>query len=392
MAAATLQCVFVVRFDVTQGNVLAATYPEGMLALDGLEFKAIPSGLHALRTDRVFLRQGMYPGVACFSNMPTDDTTQRNARMCSVGCLATDDPAVCEAMCEALQAEAQRQNEDAEAGRPADYSRLPALFATGRGSGAPLPAITTPPGSPSSFSSMVQFFGPSVFVLWKAGLLKKRILFFSPVPIEQGCMRVRWMEPMLALEQSAPAGGGSGGAPATLGVPSSLMYYVNVFDIDMLSTMESYIACTSERIFAEKPELYDIYVDGQNISYSTPELRKQLRTTPVDFSRFGLLTEAAYARDASAEGALRSYFAKRNSELVEKVEALCSIARGDASAASGSGGGGQLRASYRIRATQLEERLGLHTKDAGFVREFAAQREYQLEVDESIFDSLCSCC
>eukprot|EP01047_Picozoa_sp_COSAG01_P091144 COSAG01_NODE_22813_length_840_cov_1.107962_1_plen_186_part_10 len=186
MAAATLQCVFVVRFDVTQGNVLAATYPEGMLALDGLEFKAIPSGLHALRTDRVFLRQGMYPGVACFSNMPTADATQRNARMCSVGCLATDDPAVCEAMCEALQAEAQRQNEDAEAGRPADYSRLPALFAAGRGGGAPLPAITTPPGSPSSFSSMVQFFGPSVFVLWKAGLLKKRILFFSPVPIEQG--------------------------------------------------------------------------------------------------------------------------------------------------------------------------------------------------------------
>ena len=135
----------------------------------------------------------------------------------------------------------------------------------------------------------MQFFGPSIFLLWKAALLRKRILFFSPVPIEQGCSRVRWMGKILGLE--------GGGEIA----PPSLLFYVNVFDIDMLSSTASYIACTSEKIFAEKPQLYDLYVNNREITFSSPELRQELVTTPVDLSRFALLAEPMYTSAEASE-------------------------------------------------------------------------------------------
>ena len=247
---AVLKCVFVLRFDTNQGNVLEWTYPEKFLGMDGIEFKGIPSGLHAVKADRVFLKQAGYFGVACFNNMVTDEEGQRGARMCSVGCLM-ETPEGLYTLADELADEAERQNQEAIDAPPVakgstysgNYSRLQALFTGHNGTAPPLPPVL--PASPSSFNSMVQFFGADIFLLWKAALLKKRILFFSPVPIEQGCMRVRWIDRMLGLERA------EGVAAA-----SSLLYYINVFDIDRLSTMDSYIACTSEKIFQEKPQLY----------------------------------------------------------------------------------------------------------------------------------------
>lgn len=246
---AVLKCVFVLRFDTNQGNVLEWTYPKNFLGMDGIEFKGIPSGLHTVTADRVFLQQAGYYGVACFNNTPTDEEGQRGARMCSVGCLMETAEGLY-TVADELAEEAERQNQEAIDGPPVakgstysgNYSRLQALFTAHKGTAPPLPPVL--PASPSSFSSMVSFFGADIFLLWKAALLKKRILFFSPVPIEQGCMRVRWIDRMLGLQ--------NGDSIAA----SSLMYYINVFDIDRLSTVDSYIACTSEKIFQEKPQLY----------------------------------------------------------------------------------------------------------------------------------------
>ena len=246
---AVLKCVFVLRFDTNQGNVLEWTYPQNFLGMEGIEFKGIPSGLHAVTADRVFLKQAGYFGVACFNNMPTDEEGQRGARMCSIGCLMETAEGLY-TLADELAQEAERQNQEAIDAPPVatgstysgNYSRLQALFTAHKGAAPSLPPVV--PGSPSSFSSMVSFFGADIFLLWKAALLKKRILFFSPVPIEQGCMRVRWIDRMLGLENGDSI------------VASSLEYYINVFDIDRLSTMDSYIACTSEKIFQEKPQLY----------------------------------------------------------------------------------------------------------------------------------------
>jgi hypothetical protein len=38
-----------------------------------------------------------------------------------------------------------------------------------------------------SFSEFVRLFGPNIFVLWKAALLQKRILFMGAPPMEKAC-------------------------------------------------------------------------------------------------------------------------------------------------------------------------------------------------------------
>ena len=48
-----------------------------------------------------------------------------------------------------------------------------------------------------------------------------------------------------------------------------MLFYVNVFDIDNLGTMQEYVACTSEKIFEEKTKLWDVYVNNQNIRATT---------------------------------------------------------------------------------------------------------------------------
>ena len=167
-------------------------------------------------------------------------------------------------------------------------------------------------------------------------------------------------------------------------------YYVNVFDIDMLAGLDSYIACTSERIFAEKPQLYDVYVNGNEVTCTSAELRRQIAITATDQSRFGLLSGPTYTEGDESEYNLRNYFAKFNTDLIQKIEALCSIDRGDG-AAAGVGVREGLREAYRIRAPDLNERVGLHRNDAAFLREFAQIREYKLEVVSSPFD-FCGCC
>lgn len=37
------------------------------------------------------------------------------------------------------------------------------------------------------FPDFVKLFGPSVFVLWKAALLKRKIVFLVSAPVERGC-------------------------------------------------------------------------------------------------------------------------------------------------------------------------------------------------------------
>ena len=37
------------------------------------------------------------------------------------------------------------------------------------------------------FPDFARSCGPTIFLLWKAALLKKRILFYSPPPVEEAC-------------------------------------------------------------------------------------------------------------------------------------------------------------------------------------------------------------
>lgn len=89
-----------------------------------------------------------------------------------------------------------------------------------------------------SISHFFKFFGPSVFQIWKALLLHKRVLFYTPVPVGEVCDRIASACMLLYLTSRHFS---------SLSDPN-VLFYVNVFDVDKLKKMTNFIACTTEKI------------------------------------------------------------------------------------------------------------------------------------------------
>ncbi len=96
--------------------------------------------------------------------------------------------------------------------------------------------------------------------------------FINVVPIGEVCDRVSSAYMLLKLASLEGL--------ATK-APPNILFYVNIFDIDRIKKMKSYIACTTEKIFAEKKDLYDVYIDNQDVRLSI-ELKDILKQTRGD--------------------------------------------------------------------------------------------------------------
>ena len=82
--------VFIVRFDTNQGNIVEWSHPPG-LDLTGLEFSALPSGLHLVQKDVITFMKNTYYGISVFENQIVkgeDAIKERGARMCAAGLLS----------------------------------------------------------------------------------------------------------------------------------------------------------------------------------------------------------------------------------------------------------------------------------------------------------------
>ncbi|XP_034529112.1 DENN domain-containing protein 11-like [Notolabrus celidotus] len=288
--------VFVVTFNTRSGNMLEWCLPKDM-DLEGVEFKAIASGSHRVTTDFIYFRKGNYFGLACFANMPVDSTVERGARMKSVGILSPSYTLLYRYM-SFLEHQVRLQLQS-----PGHYSPLEAFYEDKRallppgGDGVvtacpanawgaainhsmhPEMKITHPAGCMSQF---IRFFGEQIMVLWKLALLRRRILIFSPPPVGVVCYRVYCCCCLANI--SIPGIG--------VAVPEFRpFFYVNVADISALENELSYVACTTEKIFEEKKDLYDVYVDNQNVKTYRDGLKPLLRLSSADREKYRKLTE-----------------------------------------------------------------------------------------------------
>ncbi|XP_024150466.1 DENN domain-containing protein 11 [Oryzias melastigma] len=287
--------VFVVTFNTTSGNMLEWCLPKDM-DLEGVEFKAIASGSHRVTTDFIYFRKGCYFGLACFANMAVESTAERGARMKSVGIMSTSYTLLYRYM-SFLEHQVRLQLQS-----PGHYSALEAFYEDKR---AVLPpnggdAVTLPPSVWGSainhsmhpemkithpagcMSQFIRFFGEQIMVLWKLALLRRRILIFSPPPVGVVCYRVYCCCCLANI--SIPGVG--------LAVPEFRpFFYVNVADISALENELSYVACTTEKIFEEKKDLYDVYVDNQNVKTYRDGLKPLLRLSAADREKYRKLTE-----------------------------------------------------------------------------------------------------
>lgn len=83
-----ISALFLIEFDVKAGYTISWKAAKPGIDLDGaVEYKSLPSGLHAVSEDLIYFVHEQYAGLSAFINAPVEDSQLRNARMLAVGAL-----------------------------------------------------------------------------------------------------------------------------------------------------------------------------------------------------------------------------------------------------------------------------------------------------------------
>lgn len=234
-----IDALFLIDFDVKKGYTIAwkRTTP-GLDLDDRVEYKSLPSGLHTVPDDLIyFVHDGAHAGLSAFANAPCAEEESRNARMIAVGILVplsygrlgrawmhaprlkslaarlavdrTDTHALQEYWDEATTTSnttsTSTESVDAKGDAPASPTVTfsepprPASSATTQhtrkrssSDGAALslaPAeYTLAPYHPAwSLTRLLDKFGPLVFPIHRAALLRQRILISCHAPVHEIC-------------------------------------------------------------------------------------------------------------------------------------------------------------------------------------------------------------
>jgi hypothetical protein len=286
-----------------------------------VEFKSLPSGLHDVKSDLVYFvhgSDGQHAGVSAFAQ-DVADQSQRNASFCSVGALVPlahgklgkswlHSPEL-RRLAQGLLKDrhdkralelywTQHRSGSPSASRPSTSEERRASLSSGlkRKRGASLsqadgpfaidhPALRT--------NALLDTFGPLIFPLHRASLVRKRILILGTPPVQHNCDLVYLLSilsgiPSAALE-SLPAD------KDALQRPSAL-FSVGIADIGALADVKEggFIATTTDDILGEKHQLYDLMVELPNTDQRKwPRLRtsdgRPVKATQRDLRRYRLL-------------------------------------------------------------------------------------------------------
>ncbi|KAK4520755.1 uncharacterized protein ATC70_006635 [Mucor velutinosus] len=277
--------VFVVEFDVHKGNVIEWQYPPEF-DLKGVEYQAICSGLHRVENDIIYFSRENGYGISVFQNMPTD--VERGAYMKAIGVIVepTQETGICGEVWNHqgfLQQELSNHMSLSDTIASDRYEPLLQYYTHHQYRSSAdntaskhhtMPDLSLHESSldhtvnynlkhtlhtmkqPSEFSidsctHFVDTLGLDIFVLWKAALMRKRIMMIHMPQMEIGCHYVYLVHLL-------------GQVPAKFqnSIPAiKPKFTMGVNDIPQLEkTHSSYVACTPDSIFQVKSDLYDILV------------------------------------------------------------------------------------------------------------------------------------
>ncbi|KAI1842711.1 hypothetical protein JX265_002683 [Neoarthrinium moseri] len=312
-----ISALFLIEFDVKAGYTLSwkAALPD--IELEGVvEYKSLPSGLHTVKDDLIYFVHEGFAGLSAFVNAPVQDSEVRNARMIAVGVLvplsygrlgrawrhaeglkeiaskvAVDgkDTSLLEQYWAKNQAHEEATQQDAMASKESLESSTVTFQEqpkpprkqghTRNRSGSDGGGLLAPGHKLSSFHpawsllALLDTFGPLIFPIQRAALLRKRILISCHVPVQQVCDFVYDISILsnipLPTFENLPAEG----------PPHRLrpLFTIGVHDIPSLmedakskrpgpspeqdSTASSgWIACTTDSILAMKDTLWDVLI------------------------------------------------------------------------------------------------------------------------------------
>ncbi|KAF2183655.1 hypothetical protein K469DRAFT_710457 [Zopfia rhizophila CBS 207.26] len=311
--APLLSALFLIKFDQKVGYIIAWKRSAVDVALDGaVEFKSLPSGLHSVKSDLVYFVHEGYAGLSAFVSGPASEA-ERNAHLVAVGVLVplsygrlgrswlharslqkiasalADDPSFTTPLEEYWE-----QHGSDKGRRDAQGSKFPARqtsenFAAqaepwkGHSRARALSNITAELPSEQSLPSFhpalsimqyINVFGPLVFRLQQAALLRKRILFIASPPVRTTCEFVYNLSVLSSIPHSV----------SDLLPPGSenlhrlrSLFSIGIHDIPFLEQLRSgpddgsqsiqndassqgWVACTTDEILGTKTQLYDVIV------------------------------------------------------------------------------------------------------------------------------------
>jgi hypothetical protein len=115
-----------------------------------------------------------------------------------------------------------------------------------------------------SLAQHLDTFGPLLFPLQRAALLKKRILIMTSAPVRAACNLVY----NLSVLSNIPHSAADTIRDKSFLLPSRPLFNIGIHDIDYLGQLadeekpqSSWIACTTDDILATKSKLYDVLVE-----------------------------------------------------------------------------------------------------------------------------------
>lgn len=222
----SISALFLIDFDVKAGYTIIWKQAVPGLELEGVvEYKSLPSGLHTVSDDLIyFVHEDGYAGLSAFVNAPTDDEDARHARMIAVGVLvplsygrlgrAWRHAEGLKAMAAKLAGDRKQTRlledywehcgtrdpsrqpnpiKDSPMASPALGKRsIPQSNARNRsaseGGALMQPGHRLSPFHPAwSLNNLLDTFGPLIFPIHRAALLRKRILISTHAPVNEVC-------------------------------------------------------------------------------------------------------------------------------------------------------------------------------------------------------------
>ncbi|KAL8839005.1 MAG: hypothetical protein Q9170_001936 [Blastenia crenularia] len=385
-----IAALFLTLFDAKAGYTIAWKRSSPALDItDSVEYKSLPSGLHDVEEDTVyFVHEDEYAGISSFINGKAEES-ERNALMLAVGALIplsygrlgkswrhadrlralaryalwlwilgmllscwyremVKDPSKTSPLEDYWHEYECRDDEDAV--RPPSGDGSPSVMREKRRRAKASPngqprtrnravssaSALAPPGQTLSthhpalsLSTFLDTFGPLVFPLYRAALLRKRILLVGHAPVELTCNFVYNISVISSLPSSLHD------LLPLSPLPTRLrpLFSVGVHDIPILSTGSrtsqptealsnegqayGWVACTTDGILGIKDHLYDTLItlppstSTQTQSKVWPRIQQRstsLKATQRDARRYGgLRKDLRHYQSASSRPPSSSY-------------------------------------------------------------------------------------
>ncbi|TKA66594.1 hypothetical protein B0A49_06755 [Cryomyces minteri] len=313
---------FLIHFDQRVGYQIAWQRALPGIDLEGIvEFKSLPSGLHNVKEDLVYFVHEDYAGISAFVNSPAG-VEDRNAHLVAVGVLvplsygrlgkawlcAEKLRGLSELLAhdatktELLQEFWEKHREDGKSASPDPQSldqtppaahghreveesrqrRNRAFSDSTHFTDADNSLSSTHPAL--SLSKLLDLLGPLIFPLYRAALLRKRILLLTSAPVRQPCEYVYDLSIISSIPSSMTDLLSLGPESETL-LRIRPLFTVGIHDIPLLGkeaapaqksgttanaehniqgeSIESrgWVACTTDDILSSKTQLYDLLVE-----------------------------------------------------------------------------------------------------------------------------------